>query len=94
MWVCASEVQREDGAPGDSVWIHLAYQGLEVPVLGLCGAGGRQISALSDVTDPWVRPANKPKLIVITQNGYGGMKAVGQRVRDIPPCWGRSWGPQ
>ena len=82
MWVCASEA----GAPGDSVWIQLACRGLEVPVLGLCGAGGRQISALSDVTDPWVRPANKPKLIVITQNGYGGMKAVGQRVRDTRPC--------
>ena len=94
MWLCPSEVQREDGAPGDSFWIQLACRGLEVPVLGPYKARGRQSSTLSYVTDLWVRPANKPKLIVITQNGYGGMKAVGQRIRNTPPCWGRRWGPQ
>lgn len=94
MFICPSEVQSEDGAPGDSVWIQLACRSLEGLVLGLCGTRGRQVSALSDVTDPCVRPANKPKPIVITQNGYGGMKAIGQCVRDTPPCWGRRWGPQ
>lgn len=59
MWICPSEVQREDGAPGDSVWIQLACRGLEVLVLGPYKARGRQSSALSYVTDLWVRPANK-----------------------------------